>query len=91
MVLISYNPFEFNGVSTKYLCDKDSTEITFDITNQQPVWLSYSKDGGPLDTLYFNPDTSLIATNGNYQWVSMYDGLGCADTINQHTLIHTSW
>ncbi|MBK7763350.1 MAG: T9SS type A sorting domain-containing protein [Bacteroidetes bacterium] len=88
MVSISYNPFVFNGVSTKYLCDKDSTEITFDITNQQPVWLSYSKDGGPLDTLYFNPDTSLIATNGNYQWVSMYDGLGCADTINQHTLIH---
>lgn len=88
MISISYNPFEYKGVSTKFLCEKDSTAISFDIQHQQPVWLTYTKDGGLLDTLLLNPDTTLIGSNGDYHWVSIYDGLGCADTINLHTIVN---
>lgn len=88
-VNVEYIPFYINGISTKYNCEKDSTLISFDISNYDDVFLQYTKDNSPITTLtipYNKQD--YYFSNGDYFWLNAMDSIGCKKDINQQLNIN---
>lgn len=87
LVVADYSDFQFNQVSQNYVCDKDSTQVTFDITRDKPVWLVYTKDLFTTDTLLMASVHQFNFSNGNYKLVKLYDSFACERNINQQIII----
>jgi hypothetical protein len=88
-ITANYSDFSFNSFSSSYLCNVDSTQVTFDVTHQQAVWLIYTKNA-LSDTLLLNGTSDMNVSNGNYVFLALYDAAGCVDSINQQTIINNS-
>jgi len=89
-VQAAYHPFSLNGFSKQYLCDKDSTAITFDVTNQSNVSIVYTFNGGSVDSFIIAPNgnKTFTVTNGNYSLLYIRDTAGCIHNINQDIQIN---
>jgi hypothetical protein len=89
-VQAAYHPFSLNGFSKQYLCDKDSTAITFDVTNQSYVSIVYTFNGGSIDSFIIAPNgnKTFTVTNGNYSLLYIRDTAGCIHNINQDIQIN---
>jgi len=89
-VQAAYHPFSLNGFSKQYLCDKDSTAITFDVTNQSYVSIVYTFNGGSVDSFMITPNgnKTFTVTNGNYSLLYIRDTAGCIHNINQDIQIN---
>jgi hypothetical protein len=88
-ITANYSDFSFNSFSSSYLCNVDSTQVTFDVTHQQAVWLIYTKNA-LSDTLLLNGTSVMNVSNGNYVFLALYDAAECVDSINQQTIINNS-
>ncbi len=87
---VTYSDFTFNSVSSSYLCAANSTQLTFDVTHQQPVWLVYMKNT-TLDTLLLLNSSGVSGfSNGNYDFLFLYDAEGCHHNINQQLIINNT-
>ncbi|MEN9339195.1 MAG: hypothetical protein RIQ62_507 [Bacteroidota bacterium] len=90
-----YTPYQWQGVSTTYLCDKDSTRIDFQMSLSQPVQLMYTNPLGVSDSLWLPTQQTILSANGVYQWLYLRDSIGCTDTlfsnlaIDNHPLLLT--
>lgn len=85
IVNANYIPYHYYGNSKKYLCDKDSTALTFDISNALKVFISYTYNGGPIDSFEIeaNGSKTFILPNGTYTLLSISDLIGCVQSINE--------
>ena len=83
---IDYTGFQFNSLTQKYICEKDSTEITFDISHVSPLSVIYN-NGIFADTLLIDTNHVFNFPNGNYHFIAVYDTVGCIDTIDKKILI----
>ena len=88
-ITANYSDFSFNSFSSNYLCNVDSTQVTFDVTHQQAVWLIYTKNA-LSDTLLLDGTSVMNVSNGNYAFLALYDAAECVDSINQQTIINNS-
>jgi len=88
-ITANYSDFSFNSFSSNYLCNADSTQVTFDVTHQQAVWLIYTKNA-LSDTLLLDGTSVMHVSNGNYAFLALYDAAECVDSINQQTIINNS-
>lgn len=81
-----YHPFEFDSLTSRYLCAKDSTRIDFYIPHQHPLHLQYSKNG-ITDSLLIDQNLQFLVGNGTYQWIALIDSLGCRQDIQKTMVI----
>lgn len=79
---LNYHRFHYKGYSRRYLCDKDSTEIIFDVNHDQAVWLTYTKNGGTHDSILIDQNSKFIWGNGDYYLVNIHDAEACLDTLS---------
>lgn len=85
----TYTPSTFQGVTQKYLCDKDSTAIHFDIQpNSKNVDLIYTYNHIGLDTFKIANQESMQASNGLYHWNAIVDSNDCVYEISDSTIIY---
>ncbi|MBK7690642.1 MAG: T9SS type A sorting domain-containing protein [Bacteroidetes bacterium] len=89
IVNANYVPYHYNGFTKKYLCDKDSTALTFDVSNAMKVFISYTYNGGPIDSFAIeaNGSKTFILPNGSYTLLSITDLIGCVQNINETLII----
>ncbi len=83
---VAYTDFQFNTLSSDYLCDADSTQITFDITHQQTLWMVYTLNG-IFDTLQIGSSGAFNFGNGSYDFLMLYDSVGCQHAVNEQLMV----
>ena len=88
-VVVEYNPFFLNNITNKYNCEKDSTLVSFDISNYDDVYLQYTKNNSPVSSLNIDYNMQdFYFSNGTYHWINIMDSIGCIKSIDQYLEIN---
>jgi hypothetical protein len=85
----NYTRFQYNGFSKKYMCEKDSTELTFNASVFMPTYIAYTVNGGQTDSFVLAPNANHTFTlpDGNYELLYISDSIGCTQILNQQITI----
>ena len=88
-VVVEYNPFFLNNITNKYNCEKDSTLVSFDISNYDDVYLQYTKNNSSVSSLNIDYNMQdFYFSNGTYHWINIMDSIGCTKSIDQYLEIN---
>jgi hypothetical protein len=84
-----YLPYQYHGFTKKYNCEKDSTDITFDVTAFTKTYIAYTFNGGATDSFIItsNGNNMFTVADGNYNILFIADSAACQQSINQQLLI----
>lgn len=88
-IVANYVPISFISFDKKYLCEKDSTEITFNYLGSGINYFVYSHlETMKKDTIVLNNNFKWLPKSGNNYMNYIYNEYGCIDSINQNVFVH---